>query len=177
MVGGARVPSRRWVEVSNHRVLQPGLGTWTEQLGLGETPIILSEIIMDLFSHVQKCRLQAFRHPQSERHLKENLELKGGGTASRLSIAFKDSDAETASVVSNAVADEYMEYRREYEQQADMILQSLRPELKKWEDLVTERKERVENLTLAAISAGEIQESQTEVDSRLLQIYANASTS
>ncbi|MCH1494089.1 MAG: hypothetical protein L7U72_02575 [Rubripirellula sp.] len=43
-----------------------------------------------------------------------------------------------------------------------MILRSLRPELKKWEDLVTERKEKVENLTLAAISAGEIQESQTE---------------
>ena len=56
-----------------------------------------------------------------------------------------------------------MEYRRDYEQQqADMILRSLRPELKKWEDLVTERKDKVENLTLAAISAGEIQESQTE---------------
>lgn len=154
-----------WVEVSNHRVLQPGLGTRPSNLVSSETPIILSEIIVNpVLARPEVLALPSFQTPaERERHLKENLELKGGGTAGRLSIAFKDSDAETASVVSNAVADEYMEYRREYEQQqADMILQSLRPELKKWEDLVTERKERVENLTLAAISAGEIQESQTE---------------
>lgn len=106
-----------WVEVSNHRVLQPGLGTRPSNLVSSETPIILSEIIVNpVLARPEVLALPSFQTPaERERHLKENLELKGGGTAGRLSIAFKDSDAETASVVSNAVADEYMEYRREYE--------------------------------------------------------------
>ncbi|MGB1926341.1 MAG: AAA family ATPase, partial [Rubripirellula sp.] len=130
-----------------------------------ETPIILSEIIVNpVLARPEIQALPNFRDGASrERYLRENLALKGGGTSGRLTITFTDTDASSTSTVCNAVADEYMEYRREYEQQqADMILRSLRPELKKWEDLVKERKETVENLTLAAISAGEIAESVTE---------------
>ena len=154
-----------WVEVSQHRVLAPGAAQRPTNLVSSETPIILSEIIIDpVLARPEVQALPSFSIPsERERIIRENLTLKGGGTPGRLSIAFTDTDAESTSVVCNAVADEYMEYRREYEQQqADMILRSLRPELKKWEDLVTERKDKVENLTLAAISAGEIQESQTE---------------
>jgi len=154
-----------WVEVSQHRVLSPGATARPTNLVSSETPIILSEIIVDpVLARPEIQSLPSFKDAAGRaRYLREKLELKGGGTPGRLSIAFNDTDPASASIVCNAVADEYMEYRREYEQkQADMILRSLRPELKKWEDLVKERKENVENLTLAAISAGEIAESQTE---------------
>ena len=154
-----------WVEVSQHRVLSPGVSKRPTNLVSSETPIILSEIIVDpVLSRPEIQSLPSFKDAAVRaKYLREKLELKGGGTPGRLSITFNDPDAASASIVCNAVADEYMDYRRKYEQeQADMILRSLRPELKKWEDLVKERKEKVENLTLAAISAGELAESQTE---------------
>ena len=154
-----------WVEVSRHRVLSPNFVTRPTNLVSTETPIILSEIIVNpVLARPEVQALPTFQNAtEREQRLRTNLVLKGGGNNDRLTIVFTDADAATASVVCNAVADEYMEYRRQYEQQqADMILRSLRPELQKWEDLVSERKENVENLTLAAISAGELQGTQTE---------------
>ena len=154
-----------WVEISRHRVLSPNVVTRPANLVSTETPIILSEIIVSpVLARPEVQALPSFQNAtERERRLRTHLELTGGGTNDRLTIAFTDADATSAAVVCNAVADEYMEYRREYEQrQADLILRSLRPELQKWEDLVAERKENVENLTLAAISAGEVQGSQTE---------------
>ena len=95
--------------------------------------------------------------------LRENLALHAGGTPDRLQLSFTDVDAKSSEVICNAIADEYMTYRREYEQQqGESILRSLRPELAKWEDLVQERKKIVENLTLAAISAGELSDQQAD---------------
>lgn len=151
--------SSHWVEVSKHRVLSPGAASRPTNLVSTETPIILSEIILDpVLARPEIQSLPNFQDPsERERHLRDNLKLKPGGTSGRLTITFTDTDANSSSTVCNAVADEYMEYRREYEQrQADLILRSLRPELKKWEDLVKELEKNVENLTLSAISAGEL---------------------
>ena len=160
-----------WVEVSQHRVLSPDATARPTNLVSSETPIILSEIIVNpVLAKPEIQSLPSFEDAAGRaRYLREKLELKAGGTRGRLIITFNDTDPASASIVSNAVADEYMEYRREYEQrQSDMVLRSLRPELKKWEDLVKERKENVENLTLAAISAGDIAEIQTEARSSFI---------
>ena len=100
-----------WVEVSQHRVLAPGAAKRLTNLVSSETPIILSEIIIDpVLARPELQALPSFNIlSERERLIRENLTLKGGGTPGRLSIAFTDTDAESTSVVCNAVADEYME--------------------------------------------------------------------
>ena len=114
-----------WVEVSQHRVLSLGATARPRNLVSGEIPIILSEIIVDpVLARPEIQSLPNFKDAAGRaRYLREKLELNGGGTSGRLSITFNDTDPASASIVCNAVADEYMAYRREYEQkQADMNL-------------------------------------------------------
>ena len=160
-----RFKATHWIEVSKKRVLDASSIKRSGNLVSSESPIILSDIIVaPVIARPDIQSLPSMKVPSERaRNLRDNLRLQAGGTPDRLQLSFTDVDAKSSEVICNAIADEYMSYRREYEQQqGESILRSLRPELAKWEDLVQERKQNVENLTLAAISAGDVSDQRTD---------------
>ena len=138
------------LEANQDYVVFKGVIPANNDLAKTERQLIFNSLVLDpVLSEPGIREAPSLSDPRTaEQNLMANLEVGNAGTKSLLTVSYRDSDPEAASMVCNTIVDSYLRLREQFDSMRVKSLETwLEPEIDRWEQEVEGHQQRVQRLS------------------------------
>ncbi|XZE54259.1 polysaccharide biosynthesis tyrosine autokinase [Planctomycetaceae bacterium SH139] len=138
------------LEANEDYVVFKGVMPVVKDLARTEKALFFNLIVLEpVLADAELRSAPSLSNPEkAEQNLRRNLEIRSGGTPSRLEVSYTDSDKEAAALICNAVVESYLRQRDAFDSsRVNNLERWLEPEMQRWQQEVSDRQRTVQRLS------------------------------